>query len=696
MKSKNELSNAKFWILVWGLGIAGQICWNMENQWFNTFVYAKIAKDPTIISWMVGVSATATTISTFLFGCISDRIGKRKIMASVGYILWGIFTIVFGLTQYLVRGSSDTPSVLMAIGVAVVAADAIMSFFGSMGNDIGFNAWVNDHMKDSNKGQIGAALATQPVIGTIVGTVAGGMLVGSNDNYMRLFLVMGVAVILFGIYCLFAMKDSPELKPGKRGTFAQQFFSILNFKNYIKHKELAWVNLSLSVYFIAFNMYFAHIGNYMIYYLGFSADMMGYIEGVALVLAMLFTIPCTKLLNNNKAPLLCFISTVLNSLGVGLLGLFVRPENANTNSIWNPMLLLGVLLLGMGYVLFLQSSTVWGKQLYPEDARGQFEGIRILFFVLIPMVVAPLIANPIIKKSGEFVDENGLTAYLPTYTLLLVGAALVLLTVIPLIPAKKYHDRRISEKKAAQMLFEGVEEYLADKNFVADPDSLSGDVSINGGFYLPASAASDASVTYGAPTLATGGVFTIGSNTAGTTEPYYSVSRIKAPYGYSDAGAAQCYLPVTVKIGAVNITGNARLNIQRHLLTNTDATLEIGVPKLGAVQVTSANGSNVKMSTFKGSDTTIWSQTRITNIGNTKRKLLAGIAYYSADGRLLSISGTKSDELGFEVVTIAPGASSVISRAVKADKITTGVTAKFFVIDAETLKPSVKSIIISD
>lgn len=254
----------------------------------------------------------------------------------------------------------------------------------------------------------------------------------------------------------------------------------------------------------------------------------------------------------------------------------------------------------------------------------------------------------------------------------------------------------ISEKKAAQMLFEGVEEYLADKNFVADPDSLSGDVSINGGFYLPASAASDASVTYGTPALAMGGVFTIGSNTAGTKEPYYSVSRIKAPYGYNDAGAAQCYLPVTVKIGAVNITGNARLNIQRHLLTNTDATLEIGVPKLGAVQVTSANGSNVKMSTFKGSDTTIWSQTRITNIGNTERKLLAGIAYYSADGRLLSISGTKSDELGFEVVTIAPGASSVISRAVKADKITTGVAAKFFVIDAETLKPSVKSIIISD
>ena len=445
MKNKGNSTGLNFWLLVWGLGIAGQICWNMENQWFNTFVYAKIAKDPTIISWMVGVSATATTISTFLFGCISDRIGKRKVMVSVGYILWGISTIVFGLTQYLVRGRTDAPSVMMAVGVAVVAADAIMSFFGSMGSDIGFNAWINDHMNDSNRGQLGAALATQPVIGTIVGTVIGGMLVGSNDNYMRLFLVMGIAVILFGIYSLVAMKDSPDLKPSKRGSFAQQFFSIFNFKNYVKNRELAWINLALAVYFIAFNMYFTHIGNYMIYYLGFTADMMGYIEGIALVLAMLFTIPCTKLLNNNKAPQLCVASTLLNSIGVGLLGVFVRPENVNTGSIWNPVLLFGVLLLGMGYVLFLQSVTVWGKQLYPEDARGQFEGIRMLFFVLIPMVVAPLIANPIIKNSGEFVDENGLTAYLPTHTLLLVGAVLVLLTLLPIIPAKKYHDRRIKE-----------------------------------------------------------------------------------------------------------------------------------------------------------------------------------------------------------------------------------------------------------
>ena len=445
MKSKNKMG-LNFWLLVWGLGIAGQLCWNIENQWFNTFVYAKIAKDPTIISWMVGVSATATTISTFLFGCISDRKGKRKTMVSIGYILWGLFTIAFGLTQYITGGQvSDNAGLLLVAGIAVVSADAIMSFFGSMGSDIGFNAWINDHMNDHNRGQLGAALATQPVIGTIVGTVLGGMLVGSDDNYMRLFLVMGIAVIAFGIYSLLSMKDSPDLKPSVRGSFKEQFFSILNFKNYVKNTELAWVNLALAVYFIAFNMYFTHLGNYMIYYLGFTADMMGYIEGIALIVAMLCTIPCTKLLNNNKAPQLCIASTIINSLGVGIMGLFVRPENINAASIFNPTLLLGVFLLGVGYILFLQSITVWGKQLYPEDSRGQFEGIRILFFVLIPMVVAPLISNPIIKASGEFVDENGFTAYLPTHTLLLVGAVLVLLTIIPIVFAKKYHDKKSKE-----------------------------------------------------------------------------------------------------------------------------------------------------------------------------------------------------------------------------------------------------------
>lgn len=441
---KKNAYGKEFWLIIWTMGIAGQLCWNMENQWFNTFVYEKIAKDPTIISWMVAVSATATAISTFVTGTMVDRKGRRKNAVAIGYIMWGVFTILYGCTEFIARGvQSNGANLLLTAGIAVVTADAVMSFFGSMGNDSGFNAWMNDHMDDGNRGQIGAALATQPIIGTIAGTVVGGMLVGSENNYMRLFVTMGGFVILCGILALFTMKDAKDLKPYKDGSFWHQFASVFNFKKYFKLKELVWVNFTLAAYFIAFNMYFTHLGNYMIYYLGFTPDFMGYIEGLGLVLAMLFVFPATKMINEGKHIPIAFASVVCNIIGLLILGLFVRPSNINPGTIFNWTMLVGVFFIGVGYVVFLQTISVWAKGLYPQESKGQFEGIRILFFVLIPMIIAPLISNPIIKASGEITNSYGLTEYLPTEVLFLVAAGISLITFIPL-----YFSAKVSKRGA--------------------------------------------------------------------------------------------------------------------------------------------------------------------------------------------------------------------------------------------------------
>ncbi|MBQ1508795.1 MAG: MFS transporter [Erysipelotrichaceae bacterium] len=438
MKKK---SNLGFWALVWGLGIIGQLVWNIENMWFNTFVYAKIAKDPTIISWMVAVSAIATTISTFIFGTLSDRSGKRKPFLAVGYILWGIFTILFGTTEFITSGSRTASAVMLA-ATAVVLADALMSFFGSMGNDASFNAWLNDNMNNENRGSIGAALATQPIIGTIIGTIVGGILIGSNDNYMRLFLVFGGAAILFGVLSLFFMKDADGLKPNKEGSFWKQLFSAFDLKALLAHKELVWVFLALTFYFVAFNVYYPHVGNYMIYYLGFGADDIGIIQGIALILGMLSVIPASALLKKNKFVLTTSISVILSLIGVGILGLFGRPQYVDPSTILNWNLLIGLFFFGCGYIMFMQVISVWMKELFPEEAKGQFEGFRIIFFVLIPWIVSPFIANPIIKRNGEILDANGLTAYLPTHVLFLVSTLLILTTFLPLFFAAKERKNR--------------------------------------------------------------------------------------------------------------------------------------------------------------------------------------------------------------------------------------------------------------
>ena len=439
---KDKRSGFSMWLLIWGLGLAGQICWNMENQWFNTFVYAKIAKDPKIITGMLICSAAATTFATFFFGTWADRTGKRRTFISFGYILWGIFTITFGLTQFI----SHDQYLLMA--VSVVLADTVMSFFGSMGNDAGFNTWTNDIMTDKNRGGIGAALATQPVLGTILGTVIGGMLVGENDNYMRLFVVMGVFVIIFGFVSLFALNKKDDVEPSVRGSFWQQFASVFNFRKFFAQKELVLVNIGVSLFFIGFNVYFAYMGNYIIYYLGYSADQMGIIEAVPLMLAMLTAVPIGILINKNKHPYLALASVVVNI--IGLLILYpITEADVNPDSIFDLRIWLGIFVVGVGYVGILQTTKVWTKQLYPKDAKGQFEGIWILFFVLIPMIGGSLIGQKVVSSSNaSFMDEvSGQWQYIPNGNIFIVGAAVILLSAIPFALTARLHKARIAAAK---------------------------------------------------------------------------------------------------------------------------------------------------------------------------------------------------------------------------------------------------------
>ncbi len=437
---KKKTSGFRMWTLIWGLGLAGQICWNMENQWFNTFVYTKIGKDPSIITGMLICSALATTFATFFFGTWADRTGKRRTFISVGYILWGIFTIAFGLTEFI---SKD---LYVVAGISVVVADTVMSFFGSMGNDAGFNTWTTDILTDKNKGQIGAALATQPVLGTILGTVVGGLLVGEDNNYMRLFITMGVFVIIFGIISLIFLNENDDVEPSKRGSFFRQFISVFNFREFFKLKELVWVNVAVSVFFIGFNVYFAYIGNYIIYYLGYTADMMGIIEAVPLVLSMLTAIPASRLINKNKHTLVSTVAIVINIIGLLIIAP-ITPDMIDNTKIFDFRLWFGIFLVGVGYVTILQTTKVWTKQLYPQNSKGQFEGIWILFFVLIPMIGGSFIGEAVVKTSGEIIvnELSGQTEYIPNGNIYLVGALIILLTVVPLLMTGKYNKERLGK-----------------------------------------------------------------------------------------------------------------------------------------------------------------------------------------------------------------------------------------------------------
>lgn len=418
------------WAYIWILGMIGQICWNVENSWFNTFVYDKIAPDPAIVSWMVGVSAAVSTFCTFFIGTWGDRKGTRRPFIGIGYIMWGIFTFFFGMTEMLPK------SPLLLAATMVILADAIMSFFGSMGNDGGFSPWTTDISSEQNRGKLGGVLAVMPVFATIFGAVVSGIIIDKID-FFAFFTLIGAIVAVAGVFALIGLKDSPGLKPAKdEKGFWHQFFSVFRVRTVTGNRELFLVFLVMLVYFIGFNVYFPYITIYFVNYLGMNYSMTGIVQGVGLLAAAVLTLPAAKLIDRGKIPQVILGAIICNLVGLGIV------------SIGNQLiiLLIGVFGAGIGYILVLQSLTAWMKNLYPEDSRGQFEGIKQIFFVCLPMIIGPAISTFVINKFGVLREVNGVEGMIPTPVLFLVSAAVTFLAIIPLAAAAKHYKQRLSQQ----------------------------------------------------------------------------------------------------------------------------------------------------------------------------------------------------------------------------------------------------------
>ena len=418
---QNNKISAKQWMIIIIAGLAGQLCWNIENQWFTTFVYAKIAPDPNIISWMVALSAITSALATIFFGTIGDRKGKRKTNMVLGYIIWGITVIIFGISEFIPKNA------LTLAAVFVVFADCLMTFFGAMAHDSGFNPWTTDITNESNRGKLGAVIAILPVAATIIGSLVFGNVIEQVD-YFNFFLIIGAIMVLLGVFCLFAVKDSPSLKPNRdEKGFWYQMFSFFKFDVLKGNKKLLLVLAVFSVYFIGFNMYFSHLTNYFIYTQGNKAGMAGIIVGVGLLLAVPFTFVASKYIDRGDSDIILYASVVFTVIGLSLVafkGLVIN--------------MIGMFFVGIGYMCIFQTLMVLLKNLFPEDKRGQCEGLRCIFYTLIPMCIGTPIGSAIIKANGTtVVNEYGITGYSAKPNLFIIAAIWTLLTLIPITLFRK-------------------------------------------------------------------------------------------------------------------------------------------------------------------------------------------------------------------------------------------------------------------
>lgn len=78
--------------------------------------------------------------------------------------------------------------------------------------------------------------------------------------------------------------------------------------------------------------------------------------------------------------------------------------------------------------------------LYPKGERGGFQGVRMVFQVMLPMVIGPQIGSLIISYFGIPMILNGESGFIPTPEIFFVSALLTLLALIPILFIKKHRQ----------------------------------------------------------------------------------------------------------------------------------------------------------------------------------------------------------------------------------------------------------------
>lgn len=202
------------WAALLTFGLFGQIAWVIENMYFNVFLYNTISGDTSMIAAMVAWSAVTATVTTLVMGALSDRLGRRKALIVIGYLLWGVSIGAFAFIK-----RSPLAGAAHGAAVLVVVMDCVMTFFGSTANDAAFNAWVTDVTVPENRGRVETVLAIMPLVAMLVvfGALDG---LTQAGNWRLFFLIVGGITCLGGVLGCFFIRE-PDLPRGPGQLFCQ-------------------------------------------------------------------------------------------------------------------------------------------------------------------------------------------------------------------------------------------------------------------------------------------------------------------------------------------------------------------------------------------------------------------------------------------------------------------------------------------
>ena len=425
MKSKENISaklGARVWISVVLFGLIGQLAWVIENMYFNVYLFDAVGGTANDIAAMVAASAVTAAVTTLIMGALSDKIGKRKVFIVTGYIIWGIVTASFGFITV-----DNTQKVFHAANAAATAAllvivmDCVMTFFGSTAFDAAFNSWVTDVTDDSNRGRAETVLQALPLVAMIL---VFGVLDGfkQRGEWQTFFLIVGVATTICGILGIFILKDKPGIKANSENYFNNIIYGFRP-STVKKNPRLYIAFAAFCIFSIAYQVFMPYIIIYLEKTLGITDYAIPL--GVILILSAVISVLFGRVIDK-AGKIRCLLPAAVVLVIGFVLMYFAKGDNLPV------LMIFGTVMMG---AYLVASACICGtiRDYTPADKVGLFQGVRIVFQVLIPMVTGPYIGAAVIANNNQTYVELGTVKTIPTANIFLASAAVAVFALIPII-----------------------------------------------------------------------------------------------------------------------------------------------------------------------------------------------------------------------------------------------------------------------
>ena len=432
-EKKSTPLGGRVWFSAVFFGLIGQIAWIVENMYFATFaqdIFANSGRPDMsyrVTTLMVILSAAAATVTTIFAGGLIDRTGKRKPFIAAGYILWGFTIMLFALLPMKAEASQ-----LTLIAFLLVFFYCLMTFAGSTSNDAAFNAWVADVTDKTNRGRLNSILAILPVIAVVIVFVGLGSLYNSaNSSNSIFFIVLGIIPIAAGILAIFILQDAPDILRTEGQDYLKETF--YGFRREVfRNNKMIYICLSAAcIIGIAQQTFFSYLINFLVITLGLG-DSFVIPMAVIIVGAALFTALIGILFD--KVGRKDFYYPLLAVMILGILSFWLLQYTEGI--VRTVILYLGGVLM-MGSILSLTGAFTSSFQDHlPEGTEGRFQGVRMCFTVLIPMILGPIISLLI---GLDAMGMNG-EGFIPPYTLFLAAAIVALAAIFPIYYVRKDAD----------------------------------------------------------------------------------------------------------------------------------------------------------------------------------------------------------------------------------------------------------------